>query len=188
MTTQSTTSTTARYRSVPANGIDIHYIEAGDGEPLLLLHGGMVSTNPIWAPTPVSYAATLPGPRGVAVAFVAETAISFGLMATVLLFSSSARLARFTGLAAGCLVALYISVESPFSGMSMNPARTFASAAAGMIWQHFWIYLVAPPLGMLVAAQLHLGFRSALPPGCAKLLHPENVGCIHCGHQPSIQT
>ena len=144
---------------------------------------GSVFTDP-----PVSYAATLPGPRGVAAAFVAETAISFGLMATVLLFSSSARLARFTGLAAGCLVALYISVESPFSGMSMNPARTFASAAAGMIWQHFWIYLVAPPLGMLVAAQLHLGFRSALPPGCAKLLHPENVRCIHCGHQPSIQT
>src|SRR6202007_2835667 len=29
----------------------------GHGEPLVLLHGGMVSTNPIWAPTPVSYSA-----------------------------------------------------------------------------------------------------------------------------------
>jgi pimeloyl-ACP methyl ester carboxylesterase len=40
-----------------ANGIDIHYVEEGQGVPLVLLHGGMVSTNPIWAPTPVSYAA-----------------------------------------------------------------------------------------------------------------------------------
>src|ERR1700756_286309 len=51
------TPTATQYRSVPANGIDIHYLEAGHGEPLVLLHGGMVSTNPIWAPTPVSYSA-----------------------------------------------------------------------------------------------------------------------------------
>jgi pimeloyl-ACP methyl ester carboxylesterase len=41
---------------VRANGIDIHYVEAGDGPPLVLLHGGMVSTNPIWAGVPVAYA------------------------------------------------------------------------------------------------------------------------------------
>src|ERR1700747_1778130 len=41
---------------VRANGIDIHYVQAGQGVPLILLHGGLVSTNPIWAPTPVSYA------------------------------------------------------------------------------------------------------------------------------------
>ena len=56
MTTQ-LTPTAAQYPSVPANGIEIHYVEAGQGEPLVLLHGGMVSTNPIWAPTPVSYSA-----------------------------------------------------------------------------------------------------------------------------------
>jgi pimeloyl-ACP methyl ester carboxylesterase len=43
-------------RSVHANGIDIHYLEAGDGEPLVLLHGGVVSTNPIWTGVPISYA------------------------------------------------------------------------------------------------------------------------------------
>jgi pimeloyl-ACP methyl ester carboxylesterase len=46
-----------QHSSVKANGIDVHCVEAGEGEPLLLLHGGMVSTNPIWAPTPVSYSA-----------------------------------------------------------------------------------------------------------------------------------
>jgi pimeloyl-ACP methyl ester carboxylesterase len=46
----------AEARPVRANGIDIHYLEQGEGEPLLLLHGGMVSTNPIWTGVPVAYA------------------------------------------------------------------------------------------------------------------------------------
>lgn len=40
---------------VSANSIDIHYTAAGAGPPLVLLHGGMVSTNPIWAGVPFSY-------------------------------------------------------------------------------------------------------------------------------------
>ena len=43
-------------RLVHANEIDIHYLEAGEGEPLILLHGGMVSTSPIWTGVPISYA------------------------------------------------------------------------------------------------------------------------------------
>ena len=133
---------------------------------------------------PVSYAATLPGPAGPRVAFVAELVISCGLMLTILLLSACARLARFTGLAAGALVALYISFEAPLSGMSMNPARTFASAAPGMRWEHFWIYVTAPVLGMLSAAQLFLALRGLRRLACAKLLHPANVRCIHCGYEP----
>jgi 3-oxoadipate enol-lactonase len=45
-----------RGRCVHANGIDIHYVEAGEGEPLLLLDNGLVSTNPIWASVPFAYA------------------------------------------------------------------------------------------------------------------------------------
>jgi aquaporin Z len=133
---------------------------------------------------PVSYAATLPGPAGPRVAFVAELVISCGLMLTILLLSASVRLARFTGLAAGCLVALYISFEAPLSGMSMNPARTFASAAPAMRWEHFWIYVTAPVIGMLSAGQLFLTLRGVRRLACAKLLHPANVRCIHCGYEP----
>ena len=50
-------STTASLgQSVHANGIDIHYLDHGQGEPLVLLHGGVVSTNPIWTGVPVAYA------------------------------------------------------------------------------------------------------------------------------------
>jgi len=65
----------------------------------------------------VNYAATLPGPRGPVPAFLGELVISFGMMAMVLLVSNSRR-ARLTGLFAGLLVATYISVEAPLSGMS----------------------------------------------------------------------
>lgn len=142
------------------------------------------AAGPAFSNPPVNYAATVPGPGGAGVAFAAELSISLGLMLTVLTLAASARFARFTGLAAGCLVATYITFESPLSGMSMNPARSFASAAPGMQWQHFWIYMTAPLLGMLAAAQLFLalgGVRRAL---CAKLLHPLGVRCIHCGYEP----
>jgi len=51
-----TAQTTAEARTVQANGIGIHYIEQGGGDPLVLLHGGVVSTNPLWAGIPIAYA------------------------------------------------------------------------------------------------------------------------------------
>jgi aquaporin Z len=130
-----------------------------------------------FAAPPVGFVATLPM-HGVVTAFVLEALISCGLMATVLAFTSRARLAPFTGLAAGALVALYVVLEAPFSGMSMNPARSFASAAPAGLWDALWIYFVAPPLGMLGAAAIHA--RLDAPVGCAKLQHPTGVPCIHC--------
>jgi aquaporin Z len=137
---------------------------------------------------PVSYAATLPGPSGPAAAFAAEFVISAVLILTVLSISASARLAPYTGLIVGLLVALYITFESPLSGMSMNPARSLASAAPGMLWHHLWIYLTAPVLGMLAGAQVFLTVAGARHVLCAKLLHPLGVRCIHCGYEPSQAT
>jgi aquaporin Z len=129
-----------------------------------------------FAAPPVAFVTTTPT-QGVALAFVFELLISCGLMSTVLAFTSRARLAPFTGLAAGALVALYIAVEAPFSGMSMNPARSFASAAPAGLWDALWVYFVAPPLGMLGAAALHV--RAGNRTGCAKLRHADHH-CIHC--------
>ena len=102
---------------------------------------------------PIHYAATVPGAAGEATAFVAETLISFVLMATILGFVSSPRLGRFTALAIGVLVAVLIVVEAPLSGTSMNPARSLASAVPGGMWRHLWIYLLGPSLGCLMCRQ-----------------------------------
>ena len=129
----------------------------------------------------VRYAATIPGPGGVLVAATGEFVISFLQMTAVLTFSNHPRLNRLTGLIAGVLVATYIALESPFSGMSMNPARTFGSAVPSGIWQGFAIYLLVPPFAMLAAAQLHVWTRGTERAGCCKLDHSPKVDCIFCG-------
>ena len=139
---------------------------------------------PAFTGAPVSYATTVPGSGGPWVAFLAEALISLVLILAVLAVSSTPRIARFTGVVAGCLVAAYITFEAPISGMSMNPARTFASAAPALMWQGFWIYVIAPVLGMLAGAQLFLFVRGRQQVACAKLIHPDDQRCIHCGHQP----
>lgn len=87
----------------------------------------------------VNYVPTVPGSGGPWVAFGAECLISFVLMSTMLLVSNSKRWASRTPLFAGVLVALYITLEAPVSGMSMNPARTFASAFAAQEWMALWV-------------------------------------------------
>ena len=133
----------------------------------------------------VNYVVTR-GEHGPAVAFAAEFAISFVLMAVVLRVSSTPRLERLTGLCAGLLVALYITFEAPLSGMSLNPARSFGSAllrstqCAGA-WMDFWVYLLAPLAGMGSAAFVYTSTSSAPPVRCAKLHHDNPHRCIFCG-------
>jgi Major intrinsic protein len=99
----------------------------------------------------VRFAVTAPGTYGGAVALVAEAAISFGLMITILAASNSGALARYTPYLVGALYAIYIAFETPLSGMSMNPARTVGSAFSADYWHALWIYFIAPTLGMLIA-------------------------------------
>jgi aquaporin Z len=130
-----------------------------------------------WVADPaVPYVVTVPGPDGSTIAFLAEFLISFGLMLAVLIASNIRRAARFTGLFAGALMAIYFVVERPYSGMSMNPARTFASALPARIWTGLWLYFAAPLLGMAAAATVYrVGFGHVY---CAKLHHDNDKRCI----------
>ena len=126
----------------------------------------------------VNYVVTAPGPAGPATAFWAELLISIIMMTTVLLISNTKRLSRFTGLAAGALVATFITLEAPLSGMSMNPARTFASGFSANEFPALWIYFTAPPLGMFLAGQIYKFQRGAHAIFCAKLNHHNHMPCI----------
>ena len=131
----------------------------------------------------VRFAATVPGERGAGVAFLSEVAITFILMTVVLAVSNAPRWNRFTGLAAGACVALFIAFEAPLSGMSMNPARSLGSAVAAMTWSSLWIYFLAPPIGMLLAAEVRLRSRGLHSILCAKLHHENHERCIfRCGY------
>ncbi len=142
-----------------------------------------------WLAAPsVNYAVTVPGPLGAGVALAAELVIAFLMMTMVLAVSNTPRLASFTPFCAGALVATYISVEAPLSGMSMNPARTFGSALSAHLWTSLWIYFVAPPLAMQLAAAVYLKAHGAQRVCCAKLDHQTAKRCIfRCGYQQNFK-
>ncbi len=127
----------------------------------------------------VNYVVTAPGEGyGPWVALGAEFAISSLMMLMVLFISNNSAISRLTPYAAGAMVALYIWIEAPVSGMSMNPARTFGSAVAAQDWTALWIYFAGPLLGMLLAGQLYarcFGWHRVL---CAKLHHHNHERCI----------
>jgi aquaporin Z len=125
----------------------------------------------------VQYAATLPS-AGVAAAFAGEVAIAFTQMLLVLVVSNTKRLNRFTGVFAAVGVATYITLEAPISGMSMNPARTLASALGAGNYASLWLYFLAPLAGMLLAAEAYVRALGARRVHCAKLHHENAQPCI----------
>src|SRR5204862_5502510 len=92
--------------------------------------------------------------------------------------ANTRRLARLTPYLVGTLVATYITLEAPLSGMSMNPARTFGPALVGHVWHSLWVYFTAPPLGMLLAAEVYVRVAGRGSVWCAKLLHLHGRRCI----------
>jgi len=142
-----------------------------------------------WIAAPsVHYVATVPGRWGTAAALGAEIGITCLLMTVVLHVSNHPRWSRYTGLCAGVLVCIYIAIEAPVSGMSLNPARSLGPVLLTHEFDTLWIYGAGPLTGMLLAAE---AFVRRLGPGavrCAKLHHHTAARCIfHCrfGAHPS---
>lgn len=137
----------------------------------------------------VNYVVTIPGMTGAIIAFLAELLISFAMMGMILVVSNTPKLARFTGLFAGLLIATYITLEAPLSGMSMNPARTLASAIPAHNWTAIWVYFTAPLVGMLLASEVYVQLKGRKSVHCAKLHHANNHRCIfHCGYREKVMS
>jgi aquaporin Z len=105
---------------------------------------------------PINYVVTVPAKWDAsgATAFTAEFIISFVLMIACLVAANSRRLENLVAPITGVLIAVYLIVETPLSGMSLNPARSFGSAVAADEWSYLWIYFVAPMAAMLIAAEV----------------------------------
>lgn len=126
----------------------------------------------------VEYVVTRPGVDGTNVALFAEALISFVMMAAVLFVSNTRSLSRYTPYVAGILIAIFITFESPYSGMSMNPARTLGSAVVALNWTALWVYFVAPVPAMAIAAVAYRSRAGNRRVYCAKLDHHNKQRCI----------
>ena len=96
--------------------------------------------------------------------FILEIVLTFILM-LVILGSGLDRRAHigFAGIAIGLTAGLEAAFMGPITGASMNPARSLGPALVGGIWQHHWLYWIAPILGaqlaVLVYRELSNGFQ-----------------------------
>ena len=85
-------------------------------------------------------------------ALVLELVLTLGLVSTILGTASKAQnVGPIAALAVGGYIALAGLWASPISGASMNPARSFGPDFVLLNFAHYWIYLVGPIAGGLLA-------------------------------------
>ncbi|MHB2022864.1 MAG: MIP/aquaporin family protein [Mycobacteriales bacterium] len=104
--------------------------------------------------------ATLPAHGGDVRSLVMEIVLTW-LLVTVILGTSEGHklVGHNAAIAVGGYVALAGLFASPISGASMNPARSLGPDLLGGTMSSFWIYLVAPVIGALLAVGLAAGLH-----------------------------
>jgi aquaporin Z len=120
--------------------------------------GGILASIVLWIASTredVASTATIPGQFGDGSAFLMELVFTAVFVAVILQASVSGRFGGSALLAIPlALVAVHLAAI-PFSGASVNPARTFGPDLIGGEWDGIWIYLIAPPLGAILAVFIH---------------------------------
>lgn len=97
-----------------------------------------------------------------------ELLLSFFLMLVIIAVATDRRVSSTVpALAIGFTVVSGVFIGGPITGGSMNPARSLGPAlfAGGAALSSLWLYLVAPPIGAVLAARVYEALR----------LHPEHA-------------
>ena len=83
---------------------------------------------------------------------ILEIILTFILMFVILNVATGAKeKGLFTGIVVGGVIALEAIFAGPISGASMNPARSLGPAVASSNFTAFWIYIIGPVVGSLLA-------------------------------------
>ena len=108
---------------------------------LQLMYGGIIN------------GATEPTPDvSLWVAMLTEAVLTLGLVSVILGTASGARNVGINGaLAVGAYIGLVSVWGAPVSGASMNPVRSFAPELIAGNLTDYWIYLVGPVIGAMIA-------------------------------------
>jgi aquaporin Z len=105
------------------------------------------------------------------------------LILTIFAFVSSARTVRWTPVAVVAVIAVLVWQGAPYTGTSLNPARSLGPAVASGIFADYWVYVAGPLLGSLLA----VGIWTFIPLRTltAKLYHDERYRSIFASSLPS---
>lgn len=117
--------------------------------------------------------ATLPAHGGDARSFVLETLLTW-LLVTVILGTANGHklVGHNAAIAAGGYIVLAGLFASPISGASMNPARSLGPDLLAGTMSSYWIYLLAPAAGALLA----VGLAATLHGGANRYEHQAATG------------
>jgi MIP family channel proteins len=117
------------------------------------LLGGLTAALLLWLLLPAhpTLGATIPSGTWWQ-SFVLEIILTFVLMLVILQVATGAKeIGVVAAIAIGGTVALEALVAGPICGASMNPARSLSPALIAGVFEHQWIYVVAPILGSAIA-------------------------------------
>jgi len=105
--------------------------------------------------------ATLPGPGYKPWQALLMEIVLTALLVSVILGTASAaqNVGAIAALGVGGYIALAGLWAAPVSGVSMNPARSFGPALVSGDWKSYWVYLVGPAAGALIAVGFALVLR-----------------------------
>lgn len=109
------------------------------------------------ATTKADVASTATTPSSDGTAFVIELVFTTIFVLVILQASRSDRFGNSALIAIPLALLAIHTAAIPFSGSSVNPARTFGPALVGNVWTGIWIYFIAPPLGAILAWAIHTG-------------------------------
>ncbi|KAG2594651.1 aquaporin TIP4-4 isoform X1 [Panicum virgatum] len=112
------------------------------------------------APTPVhALAAGVGALQGVLMEVVLTFSLLFAVYATVV--DPRRAVGGMGPLLVGLVVGANVLAGGPFSGASMNPARSFGPALAAGVWADHWVYWVGPLIGGPLAGLVYDGLFMA---------------------------
>lgn len=114
-------------------------------------------------------------------AFLVEAFLTFFLVMTVLVVTRNPFLAIASGLAIGLVLTFDMLAGAPLTGGSMNPARSLGPAIFSNNLSSYWIYIIGPLVGALVAALVYRLFTTDFS-CCTKVDECGNPITDECGN------
>jgi aquaporin Z len=95
-----------------------------------------------------------------AIAFVVEAVLAFFLITAVLSTAVAGRAAHLAPVAIGLTLVFNILMGGPLTGAAFNPARALRPEIVTGNLSDAWLYVLAPIVGAIIAAVVHLGLSA----------------------------
>jgi aquaporin Z len=101
----------------------------------------------------IDFGVTVPGEGyPIQTALLGEVITTFTMVSLLVIFIGFRVIRQFTPFMFPVLYAIMVPLEAAISGISTNPARSLGPAVVSGQWDGFWIYLVGPLAGALLAS------------------------------------